>query len=147
MCTQRTYPDSLEVSVMYPCFDSAVYCVLIQASGDPFRLIAGFLSLRFDLINMTRYGCLVRLKCACDLKKQVSHGQPVCSKACLVLISDDSLRKFSRCLKVIYFKTFRGLITFTTCLAYIYFNFMCCACCGLAPILFGIAVGSLHTIF
>lgn len=45
-----------------------------------------------------------------------------------------------------YFKTFRGMITFTTCLAYIYFNFMCCACCGLAPILFGISVGSLHTI-
>ena len=68
---------------MYPCFDSAVYCVLIQASGDPFRLIAGFLSLRFDLINMTRYGCLVRLKYACDLKKQVSHGQPVAQRLVL----------------------------------------------------------------
>lgn len=44
--------------------------VLIQASGDPFRLIAGFLSLRFELINMTGYGCLVRLKYACDLKNR-----------------------------------------------------------------------------
>ena len=121
------------------CFDSGFV-------WDPFRLIAGFLSLRFDLINMRE-----DTDVWWDWNTHViwKTGQPWSASLLKDLSCADFRGLFADVFEMFegnYFKTFRGLITFTTCLAYIYFNFMCCTCYGLAPILFGIAVGSLHTI-
>ena len=149
----------LNVSVIYPCFDSAV---LIQASGDPKRkllLLAflvrfqgslgmeqmhrNFLSLGFELGNMRGYGCLslyTVIVGEIEIHMWWKTGQPWSASLLKELSCADFRRLFAD-----VFEMFEGTSrlwgdwSFLPCswdnpltkrhARHTYFNFMCCARC------------------
>lgn len=133
-----------KLRVIYPCFDSAVS--------------AGFwIRLREIRMSISILWLYVRLKYARDLKNRSAMVSQFAQRLVLRWFQTTlyhSLPMFSRFLEgtsrlsgdwSLLRSSWDNPLTKRNAW-FTYFNFMCCVCCGLAPILFRISVGSFHAV-